>query len=58
MEPKVTLLLAKPGGGFLHCRVIKHDGRSTKPVYKFMASIPLQAIELKATPDGNPTNEF
>ena len=58
MEPKVTLLLAKARGGFLNCLLIKNSGRGTKPTYKFMVIISLLVIELKATPNGNPTNNF
>ena len=32
--------------------------RGTKPTYKFMMINPLLAIELKATPKYNPTNDF
>ena len=58
MEPKVTLLLAKAREGFLNCHLIKNGSKGTKPAYKFMVSIPLLAIELKATPNGNPINDF
>ena len=37
---------------------INNDSRDTKSAYKFMVIIPLMAIELKATPNGNPTNYF
>ena len=37
---------------------LKNGGRGTKPAYKFMVINPLVAIELKATPNGNPTNDF
>ena len=33
-------------------------GRGTKPTYIFMVIIPLLVIELKATPNGNPNNDF
>ena len=58
MEPKVTLLLAKARGGFLNCCLIKNGGRGTKPAYILMAMIPLLAIQLKATCNGNPTCDF
>ena len=58
MEPKLTFLLAKTWAGLLNCHLIKNSGRDTKPAYKFMAIISLLAIELKATPNGNQTNNF
>ena len=33
-------------------------GRGTKPTYIFMVIIPLLVIELKATPNGNPNDDF
>ena len=36
----------------------KYGGRGTKPTYMFMVIIPLLVIELKATPNGNPSNDF
>ena len=36
----------------------KNGDRSTKPAHKFMAIIPLLAIDLKATSNDNPTNDF
>ena len=42
----------------LQCLSIKNSGRSTQPAYIFMVITPLMAIELKATPNGNPTNNF
>ena len=58
MEPKVTLLLAKTRGGFLNCYPLKNGDRGTKPTYIFMVINPLLVIELKATPNGNPSNDF
>ena len=58
MEPKVTLLLAKTRGGFLNCHLFKNGGRETKPTYLFMVIIPLLVIELKATPNGNLSDDF
>ena len=58
MEPKVTLLLAKTRGGFLNCHLFKNGGRGTKPTYIFMVIIPLLVIELKATLNGNPSDDF
>ena len=57
MEPKVTLLLAKTRGGFLNCHLFKNGGRGTKPTYIFLVIIPLLVIELKATPNGNPSDD-
>ena len=37
---------------------IKNGGRGTKPTYIFMVIIPLLVIELKATPNGNPNDDF
>ena len=36
----------------------KNGGRGTKPTYIFMVIIPLLVIELKATPNGNPSDGF
>ena len=36
----------------------KNDGRGTKPTYIFLVIIPLLVIELKATPNGNPSDDF
>ena len=36
----------------------KNGGRGTKPTYIFMAIIPLLVIELKAPPNGNPSDDF
>ena len=58
MGPKVTLLLAKTRGGFLNCHLFKNGGRGTKPTYIFLVIIPLLVIELKATPNGNPSDDF
>ena len=57
MGPKVTLLLAKTRGGFLNCHLFKNGGRGTKPTYIFLVIIPLLVIELKATPNGNPSDD-
>ena len=37
---------------------IKNGGKGTKPVYNFMVIISILAIELKVTPNGNPTNDM
>ena len=37
---------------------IKNGGRGTKPTYIFMVIIPLLVIELKAAPNGNPSDDF
>ena len=37
---------------------IKNGGRGTKPTYTFMVIIPLLVIEPKATPIGNPSDNF
>ena len=37
---------------------IKNGGRGTKPTDIFMVIIPLLVIELKATPNGNPRDDF
>ena len=58
MGPKVTLLLAITRGGFLNCHLFKNGGRGTKPTYIFLVIIPLSVIELKATPNGNPSDDF
>ena len=58
MKPKVTLLLGKVRVEFLKCHEIRNCGIGTKPVCKFIVIISLLAIELKATPNGNPTNNF
>ena len=58
MGPKVTLLLAKTRGGFLNCHLFKNGGRGTKPTYIFLVIVPLLVIELKATPNGNPSDDF
>ena len=42
----------------LHLSRIKNGGRGTKPTYLFMVIIPLLVIELKATPNGNPSDDF
>ena len=34
----------------------KNGGRGTKPTYIFLVIIPLLVIELKATPNGNPSD--
>ena len=57
MGPKVTLLLAKTRGGFLNCHLFKNGGRGTKPTYIFLVIIPLLVIELKTTPNGNPSDD-
>ena len=44
--------------GFLNCHLFKNGGRDTKPTYIFMVIIPLLVIELKATLNGNPRNDF
>ena len=36
----------------------KNGGRGTKPIYIFLVIIPLLVIELKATPNGNPSDDF
>ena len=36
----------------------ENGGRSTKPTYILMVIIPLLVMELKATPNGNPSNDF
>ena len=36
----------------------KNGGRGTKPTYIFLVIIPLLVIELKATPNGNPSDNF
>ena len=41
-----------------HCTKLKNGGRGTKPTYIFMVIIPLLVIELKATPNGNPNDDF
>ena len=38
--------------------IVKNGGRGTKPTYIFMVIIPLLVIELKATPNGNPSDDF
>ena len=38
--------------------VLKNGGRGTKPTDIFMVIIPLLVIELKATPNGNPSDDF
>ena len=38
--------------------ILKNGGRGTKPTYIFMVIIPLLVIELKATPNGNPNDDF
>ena len=44
---------------FLDSSVLfKNGGRGTKSTYIFMVIIPLLVIELKATPNGNPSNDF
>ena len=58
MGPKVTLLLAKTRGGFLNCHLFKNGGRGTKPTYIFLVIIPLLVIELKATPNSNPSDDI
>ena len=35
----------------------KNGGRGTKPTYIFLVIIPLLVIELKATPNGNPSDD-
>ena len=40
------------------CSQIKNGGRDTKPAYKFMVIIPFLAIELKASTNGDPTNDM
>ena len=37
---------------------IKNGGRGIKPTYIFLVIIPLLVIELKATPNGNPSDDF
>ena len=44
--------------GFLNCHLFKNGGRGTKPTYIFMVIILLLVIELKATLNGNPSNDF
>ena len=39
-------------------RMFKNGGRGTKPTYIFLVIIPLLVIELKATPNGNPSDDF
>ena len=39
-------------------RLFRNGGRGTKPTYIFMVMIPLLVIKLKATPNGNPSNDF
>ena len=39
-------------------REFKNGGRGTKPTYIFLVIIPLLVIELKATPNGNPSDDF
>ena len=58
MEPKVTLLLAMTRGGFLNYHLFKNGGRGTKPTYIFMVIIPYLVMELNATPNGNPSDDF
>ena len=36
---------------------LKNGGRGTKPTYIFLVIIPLLVIELKATPNGNPSDD-
>ena len=36
----------------------KNGGRGTKPTYIFLVIIPLLVIELKATANGNPSDDF
>ena len=36
----------------------QNGGRGTKPTYIFLVIIPLLVIELKATPNGNPSDDF
>ena len=49
---------------YLFCRAccllgkFKNGGRGTTPTYIFMVIIPLLVIELKATPNGNPSDDF
>ena len=38
--------------------MIENGGSGTKPAYKFMLISALLAIELKATPNDNPTNDI
>ena len=59
MEPKITILLAKVTrlkDDFLNCHEIKNCGWVPNPL-KFAVIIPLLAIELKATPNCNPTDD-
>ena len=37
---------------------VENGGRVTKPTYIFMVIIPLLVIMLKATPNGNPSDDF
>ena len=37
---------------------LENGGRGTKPTDIFMVIIPLLVIELKATPNGNPSDDF
>ena len=43
---------------FAQCRIDKNGVRGTKPACIFMAINSLLAIELKATLNGYPTNDF
>ena len=38
--------------------LFKNGGRGNKPTYIFMVIIPLLVIELKATPNDNPNDDF
>ena len=46
----------KASNGWLN--KLKNGSRGTKPTYLFMVIIPLLVMELKATPNGNPSNNF
>ena len=37
---------------------LNNGGRGTEPTYIFLVIIPLLVIELKATPNGNPSDDF
>ena len=41
-----------------YVKTFKNGGRGTKPTDIFMVIIPLLVIELKATPNGNPRDDF
>ena len=58
MEPKVTFMLAKVKRGFLNCHKIRNNERGTTPAYKSLVMISLLVIELKATLNGNSTDDF